>query len=374
MKIGIDCRLYSPHFGIGRYVHELVKYLQKVDEKNNYVLFFNEPDYSKFKIQNSRFEKVLAGADHYSVAEQTRFLKILNVAKLDLMHFTHFNAPLLYKNKSVVTIHDLTIHFFSGKKMNSLLHRVVYKLVMKSICKKVKRIIAVSENTKKDIVEQLRIPEEKISVIYEAAGEEFKQIDDQKILEKTGKKYRVTKPLILYTGNWRTHKNLVRLIEAFSFLKKAKGFDAQLMITGGKNNKYTPAVAGAVEEFEVKESVIFPGIVPEKDLVSLINLAHVYVFPSLYEGFGLPPLEAMKCGTVTCVSNVSSIPEVCGRENAFFFNPYDVLDIAETLYLACTDEARRNEIIKKGLERVKEFSWEKTAKETMQVYSLLAGS
>lgn len=369
MRIGIDCRLYSPHFGIGRYVYELVRHLVEMDSLHTFVLFKNTRD--QLVNKSDRVEEVFVGANHYSIHEQTKFLKILTGAKLDLMHFTHFNAPLLYKGKSVVTIHDLTIHFFPGKKMNSLFYRGVYKLVMKSVCKKAERIIAVSKNTKNDIVEQLRIPEEKVSVIYEAAGEEFKQIGDQGVLEEIRKKYQIIKPLILYTGNWRTHKNLVRLIEAFSLLREAKGFDAELMITGEKDGKYAPAVMRAVEKFGVIENVIFPGIVPEEDLVSLINLAQVYVFPSLYEGFGLPPLEAMKCGTVTCVSNVSSIPEVCGQENAFFFNPYDVSDMTENLHLACTDETQRNEIIKKGLERVKEFSWEKTAEETMGVYNKL---
>jgi glycosyltransferase involved in cell wall biosynthesis len=340
-----------------------------MDSPHTFVLFKNTED--QLIDKNERVEEIFVGADHYSIREQTKFLKILTGAKLDLMHFTHFNAPLLHKCKSVVTIHDLTIHFFPGKKMNSLLHRSAYKLVMKSVCKKAEKVIAVSKNTKNDIVEQLRVPEDKIEVIYEAAGDEFQPISDSAKLETIKSKYGVTKPLILYTGNWRTHKNLTRLIEAFYILTKAKGFEAQLMITGEKDSKYAPAVMRAVEKFGVAEDIIFPGIVPEEDLVSMYNLAHVYVFPSLYEGFGLPPLEAMQCGTVTCVSNVSSVPEVCGHENAFFFNPYDVSDMTETLYESCTDKMKRTQVRNNGLERVKKFSWEKTAKETMGVYNKL---
>ncbi|MBU2523693.1 glycosyltransferase, partial [Patescibacteria group bacterium] len=210
MRIGIDCRMYSSAFtGIGRYTYELVNRLAKTDNENEYFLFFNEPQYSEVDaaFENKRFHKILVGAKHYSFKEQTVFLKKIRDAKLDLMHFTHFNAPILYRGKSVVTIHDLTLSYYPGKKMASMAHRAAYHLVINSITKRAKKIIAVSKNTKNDLINLLNVPTEKIEVIYEGVGSEFKEIKDAGILAKLRDKYKIDERFLLYTGVWRSHKN-----------------------------------------------------------------------------------------------------------------------------------------------------------------------
>lgn len=370
MKIGIDCRMYSSDFtGIGRYVYELVENLFKIDQQNEYVLFFNEPEFSKYTVQSKCVKKVLANASHYSLKEQTHFLKILKNENLDLMHFTHFNAPIFYKRPSVVTIHDLTLHFYPGKKITSPLHRAGYYKVIKSAVKNARKIITVSENTKKDLQVLMKTPSQKISVIYEGVNEKFKPLTDRSQVEEVTQKYKLDKPYLLYTGVWRSHKNLPNLIKAFHILKTEYDFDGYLVITGRKDPVYEADVVGETQTLQLENDVIFTGLVKERELVPLYNGALMYVFPSLYEGFGLPPLEAMQCGIPVAVSNASCLPEVCGKDNAIFFNPNDPKDMAEKIFQVTSQKSLREKLIQNGLKRVKEFSWKKMAEETLQVYN-----
>lgn len=369
MRIGIDARMYSTKFtGIGRYVYELTENLFKIDKQNEYVLFFNQPEYDTFVSPHPRIEKVLVNSPHYSVSEQTTFLKALYASKLDLMHFTHFNAPILYLKPSIVTIHDLTLSFYPGKKMNSSLHRTAYNFTLKSAVKKAKKVIAVSENTKKDLVDVTKIPESKIKVIYEGVNEEFFPIKDQDRAYKCALKYKIDRPYILYTGVWRSHKNLVRLIKAFHILKTEFGLNHYLVITGRPDPLYSE-VQHEAAAMQLEDDIIFTGLVPEKDLVSLYCTSEAYVFPSLYEGFGLPVLEAMKCGTPVICSNTSCLPEIAGPENAVFFDPKSPVDIANKIYETVTNSQLKDQLIKKGFEHVKKFSWPKMAQETFDLYN-----
>jgi len=369
-KIGIDCRMYSSAFtGIGRYVFELADHLFKADSENEYVLFFNDPEFGKFTPPNPKVKKVLVNAGHYSLQEQLKFLRLLNKEKLDVMHFTHFNAPVFYRRPSVVTIHDLTLHFYPGKKMTSLLHRLAYHLVLKSAVKKAKKVIAVSENTKKDLQILLKTPSEKIDVIYEGVHEKFKPLHNDPTVESVKNKFKLDKLYLLYTGVWRSHKNLPNLINAFKILKDDFDFQGYLVITGRKDPIYAPEVVSHAESLKLSQDIIFTGLVEENDLVPLYNGALAYVFPSLYEGFGLSPLEAMQCGVPVVASKTSCIPEVCGTENAVYFDPNNPQEMAEKLNEVIISPALREQLIQKGLNHVKKFSWQKMAQQTLQVYN-----
>lgn len=377
-RIGIDCRMYSSKFtGIGRYVYELVRHLEKLDREHHYVLFFNEPEYSEFVPPNERFTKVNVGARHYSFAEQTIFLYKLLKEKLDLMHFTHFNAPIFYKKKSVVTIHDLTLSFFPGNKMRSPLYRAAYKLSLSSSVHNASGIISVSHYTARDLQKILNVDPHKIHVTYEGVNEDFKRNTNEKDVEVTREKFKITKPYILYTGVWRSHKNLPALIRAFQRLKDKYHEEVQLVITGREDPLY-PEVKRAAEESGYVSDIIFTGMVDEKDLMNLYTGAHVYALPSLYEGFGLSPLEAMKCEVPVAVSKTSCLPEICGdnpeHPTALFFDPYDPLDISEKLHTVCVNDDIRAKLIANGREHVKQFSWEKMAKETLEVYNAILRS
>lgn len=372
MKIGIDARMYSSRFtGIGRYNHELIKNLLKIDKKNQYVIFLNQNEFPKFKIKNpQQVKKVMANCQHYSLSEQTKLLKILNKENLDLMHFTHFNAPIFYRRPFVMTIHDLTLSYFPGKKMTSVLHRLAYQLTIRTNTHKAKHIIAVSKNTKKDLTKLLKINPEKITVTYEGTDPKFQVIDCRNKLQfisTVEEKYGLNNPFLLYTGVWRDHKNVVGLIKAYAKLLNGKKFEGDLVITGRKDGTYNEVIE-AVKNLQIENKVKFVGLVPEEDLIALYNLASIYVFPSFYEGFGLPPLEAMACGTPVCASNTSCIPEICGKENAVFFDPYDIENMTEKIGKLYNDNQLQKKLIQNGFKRIQDFSWEKMARETLGVY------
>lgn len=366
MKIGIDCRFFSTRFtGIGRYTHELVENFIRLNNKlarpHQLVLFFNNPEYKNFKTSR-HVKKILVNVRHYSLAEQFIFLNKLNRENLDLVHFPHFNVPILYNKPYIVTIHDLTLSMFPGQKMTKWYHRAGYNLTIKNAIKKAKKIIAVSKNTKKDLIKILKAPAKKITVIYNGLSPKFKIIPAHKSASSSTN----FTPFLLYTGVWRSHKNLPRLIEAFKILKTKTLNNLKLIITGNPDPHY-PEINNTVKKLRLQKDVIFPGLVGEKELIKLYNQAGIFVFPSLYEGFGLPPLEAMACGTPVAASNSSSIPEICGKENAIFFDPHKVNDIAEKLDLLYKNKDLQEKLIRNGLAHSAKFSWKKTAKKTWEI-------
>ena len=365
MRIGIDARMYSSSFtGIGRYVHELTKHLFILAPEDEFVLFFNSPEYELFDPPTKNIKKVRVQAKHYSFSEQTTFFRALQKEKLDLMHFTHFNAPLLYYRKSIVTIHDLTLSFFPGKKMKRWWHRFGYYLTIRAAVKKASKVIAVSKHTKKDLMTLLKTPENKICVTYEAPDVNFRPITENKKKE-IKKKYQLQK-FLLYTGVWREHKNVVGMIEAFSKISQ-KFPEVSLVITGRPDPTY-PEVIETIQKFQLEDRVKRVGLVPEQDLYDLVGAADAYVFPSFYEGFGLPPLEAMASGVPVMASKSSCIPEICGKENALFFDPNNINEISASMEKILTDESVRKKLQHNGFSRVKDFSWKTMAEETLAVY------
>lgn len=368
MKIGIDARMHGASFtGIGRYTTELIEQLAKIDSEHEYVLFMRKEAFKQYSCPNARFRKVLADFPHYSLGEQVGFLKTLESERLDLMHFTHFNAPLFYTRPFIVTIHDLTLSFFPGKKMTNILHRLAYHLVIRNVTRKARRIIAVSNHTKKDLIKTLGVPDSKIEVIYNGVSSRFGGAAPTKRPE-LNKKLGLSKPFFLYTGVWRDHKNVVGLIEAFAAFNKESGYSYELVITGPNNPAYHE-VPDTIRHLRADPYIHLVGLVSEEDVHSLYLNAMAYIFPSFYEGFGLPPLEAMQCGTPTLVSNVSAIPEVCGEGNSLFFDPYSLDDMKAKMKEFVRDAGLRQRLIDRGFERVKFFSWEKMAKQVLEVYN-----
>lgn len=365
IKIGIDARMFSDRFtGIGRYNFELTKRL--FEQKDiEWVIFLNEPEYSQFEFPK-HVKKVLVKAGHYSLAEQTRFLKLLWKEKCDLVHFTHFNLPIFYFRPFVVTIHDTTISFYPGKKMNVWYRKLGYQLVIRNAVLRAKKIITVSKNTKTDVIKLFKVKPEKIKPIWIAPASEFGPVSEK---EKTRvrEKFGLSDKFLLYTGNWREHKNLPRLIKAFAWVQ-AQQPDLHLVITG-KPDPYYPEVPENVKKLKLEESVHLVGLVDFADLKALMGAATLYVFPTLYEGFGLPPLEAMACETPVVASRIASVPEVCA-EAVEYFNPNNVDDIAAVIATVLCSGSTQEYLIKQGLERVKMFSWDQCATDTLKVYRM----
>lgn len=368
MKIGIDCRMYGSKFtGIGIYVERLVDYLARHDHENEYVLFLSKSGMVDCAVNAPNFKKVEADVRHYSFGEQVVFPWLIMKEKLDIMHFTHFNAPLAYRGKSVVTIHDLTLSFYPGRKMTSSLHRLAYSATIRSIARRAKKILSVSAHTKKDLVEILDVPEDKIAVVLNGVNRErFEtEISDER-LEKAKKKLGIEGKYLLYTGVFREHKNLVRLVEAFAQIAE-KHPDTNLVLAGKEDPGYRD-VRDAIVRLGLSGRVRLPGFVDNDDIAPLYRGAEAYVFPSLYEGFGLPVLEAMAAGIPVICSKGSSLVEVAGEGNAVFFDPLRVDDMADAMERFLSHPEMRADFIRKGLSRVREFSWEKTGEGVHSAY------
>lgn len=355
MVIGIDARMYrSSVAGIGRYSQNLIKNLLELDHHNQYILFMTAEDYQEFKNPKSKIQMTnkisnvkiqITNIPHYSLAEQTKLAKIIEREKPNLMHFLHFNVPANFSGKYLVTIHDLTLLFYpeAARDIN-LFKRWGFRYVLKKTITRAAKIIAVSQNTKQDIVRIYKVNPDKIKVIYEAA--------DDKVFEKISQK-TLTKPVILYVGQMRKHKNVERLIAAVQILKRE--IPCQLVILGGSLGK------------KIVKDAIMPGFVSDQELASWYKSAAVLVMPSLYEGFGLPGLEAMQAGTPVVSSNRASLPEIYG-DAALYFDPSNINDIADKIKMVLTNNKLRRDLIRKGQKRAQKYSWRKTAESTLEVY------
>jgi glycosyltransferase involved in cell wall biosynthesis len=365
--IGIDARMYGyAQTGIGSYILHLLEFLSENDQINNYVIFLMPEEYDTFAIKNERMRKVKVNCKWYGWKEQLLFPFLLYKENLSLMHFTHFNSPIIYFRKSVITIHDITPCFFPGHKMKSPLRRAAFRLVFFASVKKAQRIIAVSESTKNDIVRYFKISPKKIEVIYEGVDKQFRIIEDKKIIEGLKEKYKLKKPFLFYTGVWRNHKNLVGLIKAFKLVREKYKLDITLVL-GGKEDPFYPEVRQTWEELGLGREIIPVGFIDQEELPIFYNAACAFVIPSFYEGFGLIGLEAFACGVPVISSDRTSLPEILGR-GAIYFNPDDPEDMAKQISMVITQKKLYNELKDKGLLQIKKYSWDEMGKRIFDLY------
>jgi glycosyltransferase involved in cell wall biosynthesis len=373
MQIGIDARFWGPvGKGLGRYTQKLIENLESLDNSNQYFVFLGKENFDAYQPKNKKFQKVLADFRWYSFAEQWGMPRLLNKHKLDLVHFPHFNVPLLYFRPFVITIHDLILLHFPTVRSTTRSHIwywikfLVYKLVILSAIHRAKRIITVSEFTKKDILTNYGVSESKIEVTYEAVDNFFSQpSNDAENKEKILEKYGIIRPYILYVGNAYPHKNLDRLASAFKMVL-SRNSNLHLVLVG-KEDYFYHRLKKDVAKKQIK-NIIFAGFVPDEDLKTVYFDALAFIFPSLYEGFGLPPLEAMANGTAVASSDQKCMKEILG-ESALYFNAKNEGLIAEGIEKVINDSELRNSLIQKGKEQVKKYSWERMAKKTLEIYS-----
>ncbi len=365
MKIGIDARFYGPHgTGIGRYVQKLITYLEQVDHDNEYVIFLQQDNFNQYKPSNPNFRKVIADYKWYTLEEQIKFPKTIKHHKVDLMHFPHFNVPLFYNKKFIVTIHDLILTKFPtirASKLSPIMYwfkHLMYRLIISHAAKKSKKIITFAEYTKNEIIKTFGVSETKIAITDESADLQNGIAADKNILNS----YEIKSPYILYVGNVYPHKNLDRLINAN--LK----IDGMQLVIGGRKDYFLNRLESETRSRGIgSDQVIFTGFISDEVLRTLYQNADVYVFPSLYEGFGLPPLEAMNEGCPVASSDQSCLPEILG-DAVLYFDPLDVNSIAESIKRILSSDELRNELITKGKEQVKKFSWERCASQTLKLY------
>lgn len=362
MRIGIDCRLWE-QTGVGRYTRNLVLNLQKLDKKNQYILFIRKEDIPSLKsqIMNSKWRLVMVDIRWHSISEQLKFPSLIRRQKLDLMHFPYFSVPIFYNRPYVVTIHDLIINHFSTGKASTLFYpfyltkREAYKFIIKKAAQNARKIITPSNATKDEVMDHLKITENKIDVIYEAADDKIIGSESEAVKKKYGKYF-------LYVGNAYPHKNLERLIAAFNKISN-ESIDLKLILVGQKDYFYQ-----RLSSQNKSDNIIFFGKASDKELADLYSNAIALVNPSLMEGFGLPVLEAMALKCLVLASDIPAFREIVG-DNAIYFNPQDENEI----YLKLKDvlqnkEKYKGEKIEKAYERSQQFSWEKAAEQTLNIY------
>ncbi|MDD3245399.1 MAG: glycosyltransferase family 1 protein [Methanosarcina sp.] len=367
MKIGIVSEpLNQPFTGIGNYAFNLIstiseiygtKHIRLIDYNNK--SFHNDPNYLVIPY-NKTFEKLSKSYLWYL----TLPLKRKVVREFDIVH-SLAQYPMYYVSKNqkyVITIHDLIQMLFPKEvPVGSYLIR---KFFLPRTLDLAEKIITDSNCTKQDLLKYFKINEDKIIVIPLAANDKFKLLDSKEItIIKT--KYQLNYPFIFYVGTFSPRKNIPTLIKAFYNLK-SKNIEHKLVFVGKKGNMYDKII-GLVSELNLNNNVIFIENVPSEDLPALYNAADLFVYPSLYEGFGLPPLEAMACGCPVITSSTSSLPEVVG-DAGIMVDPYDIDGLADSMYKVLTNEGLSKNMSKNGLDRAKMFSWEKCAEETLKVY------
>lgn len=364
MKIGIDISQIVYGTGVSFYTQSLVENLLKIDKKNEYKLFFSSlrkklP--AKFKYKNSNV-KLKSFKIPPTLLEplfnKSHFLPIESfIGKVDVFHSSDWTQPSA-RAKKITTIHD-----FGFLKYPQTAHPKI-KAVMERrfgwLKKEIDMVIAISEATKKDTMEILGIPEEKIKVIYEAVPEDVAQVKNKKTMELVKAKYGIKGNYLLSVATLEPRKNLKRIIQAFQALGTK---DLKLVITG--KSGWDSSLQG--DDLKKMSNVIFTGYVDRHDLFALYSGAICLAFPSLYEGFGLPILEAMKCGCPVVTSHLSSMPEVAGKAG-ILVDPMDIEEIGKGFYEVVSNKVKRQEMIKEGFKQVNKFSWEKTARQTLKVY------
>jgi len=377
LRIGIDARFLGSESsaGIGVYVEELVSNLLAIDQEDTFFLFTDNRGKRFFPFYAPNLVHLPLSCPHYSWREQFYFPFKIMSQKLDLMHYTSFNAPVIIhpQAKSLVTVHDLTLSFFPGRTRRSLFYKTVYQFVLRRSVNLADQLVVDSEYSKKDLIHRLKVSPSKIKVIYLAADTRFKLLkgkkDKQKV-EALKDRLGITRPYLLYVGQWREHKNLPRLVQALGSLVRHFNFNIQLVL-GGKKDVKAIQLFETIRKLELQDRVIMPGYVSDDDLPYLYNGAELFVFPSLYEGFGLPPLEAMACGVPVAAAKSSSLPEVLDG-GAVFFDPLKVDNMVEVLAGLLNSFTLRHRLKEKGLKRAKKFSYRHMAEETLNLYRAIA--
>jgi glycosyltransferase involved in cell wall biosynthesis len=352
-RFGYDQKTGLPRrVGSGEYCYQLLLNLNKIDKKNNYIIYLPQSPTVDLPKESSKWHYRIVGPRKLWMLLGLSLEFLLRRSKPDVFFSPTHYLPIVSPNKSAISILDLSyIHFpelFKPTDLNQLTKWTKYSVG------KASKIFTISKASKDDIIKEYKVPGQRIAVVYPG----IKAISDMNVIKE---KYEIKKDYVLFVGTLQPRKNIVRLIEAFSRLKR----DIELVIVGKKGWLYEE-ILSAPKKYQVESRIRFFDSVTDADLPYFYQNAICFVLPSLYEGFGLPVLEAMKYGCPVVTSNISSLPEA-GGDAALYVNPQDTDDIREKLELIIDDEKLRKELIRKGYEQIKKFSWEKTAKETLTV-------
>ena len=368
MRIGIDARKLHD-FGIGTYIRNLLRELARLDQSTEFVLLCRPEDARPIHALGENFRSVVERAPNYSISEQLKVPIALRREGVTLFHAPHYVLPPLVHCRSVVTIHDC-IHLMFPQYLPNRVALTYARGSLAMAARRATRVLTVSESSKADIMRFFGTDPSKIDVIYNAFDERFGVEPHDEDMVRVRERYQLHDEFVLYAGNVKPHKNLERLIDAF-YLVRSRGLDhLKLVMIGDDISKYA-SLRRAVHRYQLHKYVRFLGYLPQETLAVMYRLAGAFVFPSLYEGFGLPPLEAMASGTPVITSNVSSMPEVAGGA-AELVDPYDPEAIADGMYRVLTDADLGRSLKARGLARARQFSWETSVRRVREIYGDVA--
>ena len=362
--IGLDARKYFD-LGIGTYIRNLVTSYAELASPHRFVLFVSEEDASRIGApMNCRIVKVPYGK--YSLSELFLFAPRLRREHIDLFHSPHYTLPFGLGRRSVVTIHDLIhLHFLPAP---SIAKRFYARAIIRHAVRSAGVVVTDSQFTKSDLLQTIGGDPGKICVIPLAVSAAFRRLNDPARLGQLRERFSISGPFLLYTGSVKPHKNLEMLLSAFSALSRE--YPALSLVTVGERLSQDHLLAEKIRREDLNGRIRELGYLSEEDLVTIYNAAFIHVLPSVYEGFGLPVLEAMACGAPVVAANAGSIPETAGGA-ALLFNPVHERSLEEALRNVLSNESLRTDLITRGLGNVQRFSWLETARLTLKVYQSL---
>ena len=372
MRIAIDVRKIND-FGIGTYLRNLIRHLPELDTRNEYHLLCYRHDEDLVRSLTTSFQLSFVSAQNYSVSEHVTLPMKLRRIRADLFHAPHYVLPYLVPCRAVVTVHDVIHLLFPQYLPSRFAVHYARRMIARALAKS-EVVMTVSKASKRDLLGFFDVEESKITVIPNGIDPSMTQELDPESIDRLRQRFQLNGRTALFVGNIKPHKNVERLIAAFAKLRDEERFqDLTLIVVGDEISKY-PALRRAVERHGVRPNVRFFGFVPELTLIALYRAADLFVFPSLYEGFGLPPLEAMANGTPVVTSKISSLPEVV-EDAALLVDPYNVDEIADAMRNVLDDGALRARLIHSGLVRAEQFSWkDAVARSTKPICRLCARS
>jgi len=375
MRIGIDARSLEEERGTGvaRYLRNLLREFARIAPDNRYVLYFKERVADDDLLNQACFLKEqvkMSFLPRKKVLWEQAFLpKAIARSGVEVLFSPSYLTPLFSPAKSVVTIHDITYEvnpgWFHPKE------RLKMRTLARLAARRANRIIAVSQTTKNDLIQRYKVVPEKVSIVYEASDPKFRPIEDKNLLKMVKEKYQLKDKFIFYLGSLFARRNIPRLLEAFQRVIDEFG-EVQLLIVGEDRAYPSQDIPRLVSQLALNEKVIWFEYVSEDDLPLLYNAAELFVYPSSYEGFGLPVLEAMASGRPVVTSNLSCLPEITGKA-ALLVDPTNPEEMAEAMVKILKDEKLMERLSQEGLKRAESFSWRRTAEETLKVFEEVAG-
>jgi glycosyltransferase involved in cell wall biosynthesis len=367
MRILIDGRMIS-NTGIGRWLQNVVVHLMRIksDHKITVLVNRNSEHVRSFRVQTWPLQ---FSTPIYSIREQIVLPLLLGNERPDVVHFPNFNVPLVDRTPTVVTLCDL-IYYIYPQACPSWIGHQYARFMIRAAARKARRIITISEYSKRDLIVHLGCPEEQIAVVYPAIDPAVFCPQDPASVELVKRKFGIKRPYLFYTGNHEPRKNLERLVDAFRSLANRRNLQ---LVLGGRIGRRRQEFYDSFSDLVANGDMILSGEIPESDLPSLYAGAELFVFPSEYEGFGLPPLEAMATGVPVVCSGATSLPEVVG-DAAVLIDPGSTAELAAAITHVLDSKLLASELREKGFERVRQFSWDSAAQRIMRIYEQAVGA